>query len=491
MSEPSRPTGPPGPERDAGAAQARLAPSLMSDASPHANGPPRILVVDDTSAHRALMEQAFSKRGWRVATAADGQAGYDLALSMHPDVILLDLSMPEQDGFAVCERLKGSPATADIPVIVLTARTDTGDKVRAFQLGSADYITKPFQIAELVARVETQLRIRRYEERILQYQEQLEVTLAAQQLLTRQAVLTEQRASIHLLAIESALDAILIGDRRMRIQHANAAAADVYGRGVEELQGVYLTELCAGAGAEDLRERLAEGEPFDREVQQAGADGAPFFAHIRGVSIRGAGDASLGYVVVVRDITRQKEMERQLEHLATTDQLTDLPNRRTFDLRLAQEVSRAGRHGTQLGLAIMDIDRFKRVNDTYGHQAGDSSLALTAYILAACVRTEDVLCRYGGEEFALIAPETGTKELAALCERLRATIAATPVSRAPDGTEVHVTLTAGVSYSLGSEKSADQLVREADAACYAGKAAGRDRVVVFENGQAIPRPQVA
>jgi len=491
MSETPGTGGPVGPEREAGAAERLLPPSLPGQAEAHAHGPPRILVIDDVGAHRSLMEQALSKRGWRVATAGDGRTGYDLALSMHPDVILLDLSRPDQDGFAVCERLKGSPATADIPVVVLTARTDTADKVRAFQLGSADYITKPFQIAELVARVETQLRIKRYEDRILQYQEQLEVTLAAQQLLTRQAVLTEQRASIHLLAIESALDAILIGDRRMRLQHANGAAADVYGRSVEELQGLYLTELCAGAGAEDLRERLAQGEPFDHEVRQGRADGAPFYAHIRGVSIRGAGDASLGYVVVVRDITKQKEMERQLERLATTDQLTDLPNRRTFDLRLAQEVSRAGRHGAQLGLAILDLDRFKRVNDTYGHQAGDSALALTAYILAACVRTEDILCRYGGEEFALIAPETGVKELAALCERLRATVAATPVCRAPDGTQVHVTLTAGVSCTVGAEKTADELVRDADTACYAGKASGRDRVVVHHNGEAPSQAHVA
>ncbi len=459
---------------------------MAAQAGPSPAAPPQILVIDDVAAHRALIEHALTKRGYQVRGAVDGQTGYDLAVEAEPDIVLLDLTLPDEDGFTVCERLKARSETAHIPVIILTAKMATADKVRAFQLGAADYITKPFQIAEVIARVETQLRIKRYEDRIRQYQEELEVTLAGQQLLTRQAVLSEEKASIRLLAVESALDAILIGDRKMRVQHANPAAAEVYGRTEEDLLGLELAEICRGAGTEEIGERLSGDQPFDREAEQQRADGSTFFAHIRGVSIRGAADHTLGYVVVVRDISHQKEMERQLERLATTDQLTDLANRRTFDLRLAEELSRTSRHGSQVGLAILDVDNFKQLNDTYGHQAGDSALALIAYVLASSVRAEDTVCRYGGEEFAIIAPETGARKLAALCERLRATMAATPVHKAPDGTEVKVTLTAGVSCAEGAEKSFDQLVREADSAMYEGKAAGRDRVVTAGTHQTAP-----
>ena len=177
---------------------------------------------------------------------------------------------------------------------------------------------------------------------------------------------------------------------------------------------------------------------------------------------------------------RVAERLASVEVLATTDQLTGVLNRQTSLRLLAGEVERARRHGLNLSVALADIDHFKRVNDTYGHAAGDTVLHHVAQLLQSAVRSSDAVGRYGGEEFVIVLPETEAEDGQIVAEKLRRAVAQAPI-KLPDGTELVVTLSIGVAGGAGSDLRLDTLAHDADAALYAAKSLGRDHVQVFRD----------
>lgn len=173
---------------------------------------------------------------------------------------------------------------------------------------------------------------------------------------------------------------------------------------------------------------------------------------------------------------RLRAMNDELERLAHIDHLTGVANRRALHSQLHSLVARSRRHGTALGVALLDIDHFKRTNDTYGHEAGDAVLGNVAARLRDCVRLEDTVGRWGGEEFLIIAPDTTENGLAALCERARRVVCATPVRYASQSIRV----TASLGWSVWPDESVEALIRRADDALYDAKSRGRDRVVAAQ-----------
>lgn len=290
---------------------------------------PLVLAIDDSPDVVRLLQARLRSEAVEFQSASTGLEGLEMARRLRPAVILLDIEMPGTDGFEILRMLKESPDTVQTPVIMLSGLSSAHDKVTAFDLGAADYVTKPFDVAELRVRI---------------------------------------RAAI-----------------------------------------------------------------------------------------------------------RTSSLLQMLSQRAQIDGLTGLWNRSFFDRRFAEEVARCARHGRRLSLAILDVDRFKQVNDTYGHPSGDAVLTGVGSLLRREIRETDVPCRYGGEEFALIMPDTSPHEAAQVCERIRATFEQVTWPRHP---EHSVTISIGI---IGADRQSDYSpefwVERADRNLYTAKTTGRNRVV--------------
>lgn len=296
----------------------------------------KILLIDDSRLIAHVAKNILGPRGHEVVLAYDGLAGLQAAKSEQPDIILLDLIMPVMDGYQVCEELKKEESTREIPIIILTSKAEATDKVKGLELGALDYVTKPFDEGELLARVNTQLRLK------------------------------------------------------------------------------------------ELYETL-------------------------------------------------QERNRQLQEMANRDGLTGLFNHRYFHEQLSKDFLRAKRYHESLSCALLDIDHFKKFNDTHGHQTGDVVLSTLARVIENSIRDSDLAARYGGEEFALVLYHTDGPGAFHVAERLRQMVESHEVQ--DKGKALHVTISVGVA-TFPSEKIRDskELIECADKALYKAKGKGRNRV---------------
>jgi two-component system, cell cycle response regulator len=315
----------------------------------------RILVVDDHEDNIELLRARLEARGYIVEGASDGQAALDAVERSCPDLILLDVMMPKMDGMEVVRRLKAKRETKElpfIPVIMQTALDSTENKVEGLDAGADDYITKPINFAELEARVNSLLRIKKLQ--------------------------------------------------------SDLAAANV---------------------------ELAESK----------------------------GELS--------------DLNDKLRRISLTDGLTDIDNRRSLEVRLAEMWQHSMRLHEPIALIMCDIDKFKSVNDNYGHQAGDSVLKDVAQLLKGAAREIDRVGRYGGEEFLLILSGTVLDAAVTFAERLREIVAGHTFSL-PDGKTITRTISCGVAaWPHPGVTDQEELLRAADDALYVAKETGRNRVV--------------
>ena len=297
-----------------------------------------VLVAEDSLVVRAVLRQHLEGHGYSVAEADDGIAALRVCRELRPDIVLLDIEMPGLNGHEVLSALKADPDLADVPVVFLTGRTDTEDIVEGLRLGAHDYLKKPFEASELIARVSAAVRVK-----------------------------------------------------------------------------------------------------------------------------------------TLQDELRIRNLE--LDLASRTDALTGMYNRRHLEERLHEVSSGALRHGTTIGVLMLDIDHFKRVNDTVGHAGGDTVLREFAARLRRVMREEDIPGRWGGEEFLVIVPHTDLDGIRTLGEQVRARVGAKPFLL-DAATTITVTLSGGGA--VGDGHDPEELVRRADSALYIAKEGGRNRFVVDE-----------
>src|SRR5690348_12090634 len=447
----------------------------------------RILVVDDVEVNVRLLEAKLSSEYFTVITAASGAAALKLAQSEHPDIILLDVMMPEMDGFEVCRRLKADPQTADIPVVMVTALSEVSDRVRGLQAGADDFLTKPVNDIALFARVRSLVRLKRMaeewrlrEEVYGRFDNVIDDTRVREDLGPGRVVLWEENA----LARERITEMLRPATAEV-LQPANS----------EELRdavdaSVDLVVLSL-SGAQDALRLVAQlrGTEASRLVPillAAEAEELPRLA--KGLDL-GAND----YIVRpidrneltarVRTQIRRKRLQDRLQDnyqrslaLALTDSLTGLYNRRYLMAHLEGLMTRAAEGAQGPAVLMLDIDFFKRVNDTYGHPAGDAVLREVAGRIARYVRGFDLVARYGGEEFVVVMPETQLAVAAMVAERLRKVVAAKPISLGESEGELELTISAGIAVTREGGDSATAILQRADKALYEAKARGRNCV---------------
>ncbi len=428
---------------------------MTVDESPDRPNAGRILVVDDTPENLAILTQLLRSQNYHVRSALSGKRALQLALHEAPDLMLLDIRMPEIDGYEVCRQFKERPELKGIPIIFISAMTDTEVKVRTFTTGGVDFISKPFEAEEVLARVRTHLALHAIEQ-------ELERRLGVR---TRELAESETR---YRTLIEKSPNLIYSMSPGRGHLYANRRFKEVLGIGAEwfrehpERWWVRIhpeDRLRVEAAMTQAPER---GRHYDLEYRILDAGGQWRWFHDRSIDIRTGPD---GVIVdsLATDITDLRKQQAEMEHLAYHDLLTDLANRKkllaSLDLRITA--------GEPFALLLLDIDRFKDINDALGHAAGDLLLLQVARRLQVqAAGPADLVARLGGDEFALCL---GDASLATAREVAAKVLAGFDQPFSLEGLRVKVGASIGIVAHPTDEGAAAELLMRADVAMYAAK----------------------
>jgi two-component system cell cycle response regulator len=442
----------------------------------------RILVVDDVPANTRLMEAKLAREYYRVRSLNEGAATLAAAAEWQPDAILLDVMMPGMDGYEVCRRLKRMPDIAHVPVIMLTALTETEERVRGIEAGADDFLTKPVDDDHLFTRLASLVRLKRLlDEWRVRARTLRDLGMAAEPPLapqlagSRALLVTDDAEEAQLLKQALLLDGV--GSFHARgPEEAVAALGDtppdliVIALGLAEDGALrLLAEVRAGVATREIPV-LVLAEPglrprMLRAIELGASDTVP--SPVEDAELRARARNQIRRKLV-QDRLRA-DLGMALEQ-AVTDPLTGVFNRRY--LRRHLQGLLAGRApGVEVAALVLDLDHFKAVNDQHGHAAGDEALRAVARTLRANLRAVDTVARYGGEEFVVVMPATTEAEAAVAGERLRQAVAEQPAIGA-----TRITVSIGVAVSCREEETPETLIGRADQALYGAKRAGRNRV---------------
>jgi diguanylate cyclase (GGDEF)-like protein/PAS domain S-box-containing protein len=414
---------------------------------------PSILIVDDVADNIRIVAGILQACAYRIAFATDGKSALENVAANPYDLILLDVMMPDMDGFEVCRRLKQDPDTAHVPVIFLTAKTDHESVLEGFQSGGVDYVTKPFNSAELQVRIDTHLRLKRAMD---------ELRLAEK-------------------VFHSLGEAIIITDSNNRILKINPAFTEITGYTEEEVVGQNPKMLKSGRLDEDFYQKmwgtLQEKGNWRGEIWNRRKDGRIYPEWLSISTLRGWKGKVENYVGVFSDITQRKQAEELIRYQAHHDPLTDLPNRTLFRIQLQRALEGAKANGDKLALLFIDLDGFKDVNDKRGHDVGDRLLAETARRLGESMRSSDVIARVGGDEFVAILPELRSiAEAKTVADKIIGLLE-TPYTIAGESSSISGSI--GISVFPDDSETPHMLVTYADKAMYGAKQAGKARSLFY------------
>jgi two-component system cell cycle response regulator len=448
----------------------------------------RVLVVDDIPSNIKLLEARLVAEYFEVVSASNGQDALARIAEQEPDIVLLDVMMPGMDGFEVCRHIKNNPKTAHIPVVMVTALDQTSDRVAGLDAGADDFLTKPVDDAALFARVRSLVRLKIMTDEL----RMREATGSGIGLGDPAVTLSENSPSGKILLIEDRPEAAnlfgaalgnthnLVHLERFEEALARARTGDfdliIVSLSLRGFDGLRLcSQLRSLPEVRNTPILVLVGEADKRKLNQALEMG------VNDYLTRPVDRNEL--VARVRTQVRKKRYADNLRHnvhasveMAMTDQLTGLYNRRYMARHLETLLASLATSGKTLAFLIIDVDHFKRVNDTHGHDVGDEVLREFARRISDNIRGHDLACRFGGEEFVVIMPETDVQMACNVAERLRTSVECTPfpISR---GQGLNVTVSIGIAGTEGARDTADALLRRADQALYRAKHTGRNRVV--------------
>jgi two-component system cell cycle response regulator len=446
----------------------------------------RVLVVDDVEANVRLLEAKLTIEYFDVVSCHDGATALSLAAEAQPDLILLDVMMPGMDGFETCRRLKAQAETRHIPVVLVTALDGREDRIRGLEAGADDFLTKPIDDVILFARVRSLTRLKQVMDELREREENSrrmgvsgdtagrlraeggrvlivddnarQAGVIAEALGREHRVTVETDAETAMTAIKGPLDLIIV----------NVAA--------EAFDGLRIVALSKSGDARRAP-ILAVVDPMDRArmvkaLELGATDILPRPIDVDELSARAKTQIRRKRYT---DFLREK-LDYSLE-MAVTDALTGLHNRRYMAGQLQALVNRAVHGGSSVAVLLMDIDHFKSVNDSFGHDAGDEVLTEFAVRLATNVRAVDLPCRMGGEEFVVVMPGASLDDAHRVAERIRRDVASAPFRIMAGRESLSITISIGVAATNGAGDTPEQLLKRADEGVYEAKAGGRNKVV--------------
>ena len=461
----------------------------------------RVLVVDDVPANVKLLEARLSAEYFDVVTASSGTQALEIAERADCDIILLDVMMPDMDGFEVCRRLKANPKTHFIPVVMVTALDHPSDRVRGLEAGADDFLTKPVSDVVLIARVRSLTRLKMMTDELrMRAITSLEIGVQAPE---REAVKDQGKGGRILLVDDrpssyERLAPILATEHQVDVEinpadavfHAAEGAYDllIVSLGLENYDGL---RLCSQARSLERTRALPILAISDADNNSR---------LLRGLEI-GVNDYLLRPIDKNELLARartQIRKRRYTDHLrdnvqssiemAVTDPLTGLHNRRYMETHLNALSEQARTRGKSLAVMILDIDFFKSINDTYGHDGGDDVLREFAVRIRKSIRGIDLACRYGGEEFVIVMPETDLHVAGMVGDRLRRHVCGEPFAIEKGVRRIDVTVSIGISTLEGKSEPIADVMKRADQSLYKAKHEGRNRVVSTPSPHATVPP---
>ena len=416
---------------------------------------PLFFVVDDDAVTRLMLCRFLEKIGYLTMAMSDGAeavAAFDEHL---PDIVLMDAKMPSMNGFDACALMKGRPGGERVPVLMITGLNDDESVDRAYQAGAADFITKPIHWAILRNRVGYLL----------------------------QHIESERRLFLASSVYENTNEGIVVTDPDGHIQSVNPAFTRITGYGDQEVLGRNLRLLKSGrhdaAFYRRFWESLTETGRWQGEFWNRRKDGTiyPQWSNVN--VIRGPDGKPRNYVSVFSDLTVIKESEENLRYLLGHDTLTDLPNRHLFQERLSFALAEAKGLRRMVAILLLDLDRFKVINDTMGHDTGDRLLVQVGERLRSALEGLGILGRMGGDEFGFIVPKLTHAEGAV--QAAQAMLKALSVAFVIDGMDYFIGGSIGIGvYPLDGE-DVKTLVKNADAAMYHAKEQGRNNFQFYRD----------
>jgi diguanylate cyclase (GGDEF)-like protein/PAS domain S-box-containing protein len=449
----------------------------------------RILVVDDTPDNLWLLRSMLNEQGYRVHPATSGPAALRFLESTLPDLIVLDIVMPGMNGYEVCNKLKADERTRDIPVVFISAIEAVPDKLKAFAAGGVDYIVKPFQQAEVLARIETHLALRDLQKSLAQRVEERTAELAAVNACLEAEIAEREIAEAALRLSEERFRALYHDTPSMYLMLSldgivkliNKTGLALLGYSADELAGESVLRLFLpgdqGIAATHFWQCVADlGQVFHWELQMVRKDGTVIWVKEAARAVHEP-DGSTVLLVVCEDITEQKHAEERIHYLAHHDALTGLPNRVLMEDRLDQYIAQAKRLQLSVAMLFLDLDGFKHINDSLSHYMGDKLLCAVAARLQECLRKGDSIARLGGDEFVLILPALTDSQSAA--NVARKVLVALQANFDIGGHKLHISGSLGISIYPSDGANTDDLLRAADTAMYHAKAKGRGNYQFF------------
>jgi two-component system, cell cycle response regulator len=454
----------------------------------------RVLIVDDTETIRLLIRMRLASAYYHVIEAANGEQAIQLASTESPDLVVLDVMLPGIDGFEVCRRLKESPATAHIPVVIVTALDNREDRVRGLEIGADDFLSKPFDELALLSRVASLTRMKMMvDELLLRGETAAQASLSGETELVRAKLFPDSRTLVVSASHESAscISATLKDEIGCQIEVAGSAEEAALAVERSQFDAVLIDHELDGADPLRLGSRI-RSRPETRQsatlLVVAGNDTA-FAAKALEIGFNDYISAPIDLVELVARLRLQLRRKRYADRLrenmrnsvveAQTDPLTGIYNRRYADMHLEAMVERCQRRGSNLTVMLLDLDRFKLVNDEHGHAAGDMVLSEFTRRLQLNVRSIDLVARVGGEEFMVVLPDTDPGEATEIAERIRAATADPPFRVSETGATRDITVSIGFAV-LQQAESVFELVKRADRALYRSKNSGRNRATLAD-----------
>ncbi|MCB1422861.1 MAG: PleD family two-component system response regulator [Nitratireductor sp.] len=453
----------------------------------------RILVVDDIEANVRLLEARLMAEYFQVLTASNGRDALEICANGECDVVLLDVMMPEMDGFEVCRRLKADPRTMHLPVVMVTALDQIEDRVQGLNAGADDFLTKPVNDLALVTRVKSLVRLKMLTDEL------------------RLRATTGQEISVQELMVQSLRDAEAEKPRILVVDDKPSS----YERIVKYLSAENRITLVS-----DPKEALLKAADGDFDAAIISLSLADMDALRLCAQIKSLEKTRMLPLLIVSELEQEQKVIQALDmgindyvrrpidrneilartrtqvrrkrfnlllrdsvqqtiEMAVTDALTGLNNRRYLDNHLPGMIEKAQERKAHLSLIICDIDRFKLVNDNHGHDVGDEVIAEFARRIKKNVRNIDLACRFGGEEFVIAMPETDMKTARIVAERIRNEVSVHPFVVDQGGKQLAITVSLGIATLESADDTPESLLKRADVGLYQAKRGGRN-MVVFE-----------
>jgi diguanylate cyclase (GGDEF)-like protein len=389
----------------------------------------QILIVEDSRMQAKRLIRFLQGHGFGVTHACDGRQGLDFAQNKKPDLIITDVIMPEMDGFEMCRAIRDDESLHLVPIVMVTSLSNPEDVLRGLEAGADCYITKPYEGKVMLSRIGSVMSLPRMP-RTRDTDGKLQLVIGG-----KRYIITAARQQILSLLLSTYEDAVL-QNMKLRDMRAKLVALN------ETLEKRVIERTA------ELQEEIVQRKTIQAEREK-----------------------------LIEELTAARDA---LHFKATHDQLTSQWNRATILQRLEHELIRTNREGTPMALAIMDIDHFKQVNDSYGHLAGDSVLRAVAKRIGSVVRPYDSVGRYGGEEFLVVLPGCNRHRAWQVAERLRLSFSKVPI-RTREGV-FRITMSLGVTpVEGGKARNVNSVIRSADEALYRAKNRGRNCVELAWN----------